>query len=42
MSTNVGLWEALGARVVGIETVDKMTDRQLAVKVRQYFQDTIR
>jgi len=29
--------EALGGRVVGIETVDKMTDRQVAARVRQYF-----
>ncbi len=29
--------EALGGRVVGIETVDKMTDRQIAAKVRQHF-----
>ena len=29
--------EALGGRVVGIETVDKMTDRQIAARVRQYF-----
>ena len=27
----------LDSRVVGIETVDKMTDRQIAAKVRQYF-----
>jgi hypothetical protein len=29
--------EALGGRVVGIETVDKMTDRQIAAKIRQHF-----
>jgi stalled ribosome rescue protein Dom34 len=29
--------EALGGRVVGIETVDKMTDRQIAARVRQQF-----
>jgi len=29
--------EALGGRVVGIETVDKMTDRQIAAKVRKHF-----
>lgn len=29
--------EGLGGRVVGIETVDKMTDRQIAAKVRQCF-----
>ncbi len=28
----------LGERIVGIETVDKMTDRQIAQKVRKYFQ----
>jgi len=27
----------LGGRIVGIKTVDKMTDRQIAAKVRQYF-----
>jgi hypothetical protein len=27
----------LGGRIVGMETVDKMTDRQIAVKVRRYF-----
>ena len=29
--------EGLSGRVVGIETVDKMTDRQIAAKVRQHF-----
>ena len=29
--------KGLGGRVVGIETVDKMTERQIAAKVRQYF-----
>jgi hypothetical protein len=29
--------EELGGRIVGIETVDKMTDRQIAAKVRQHF-----
>jgi hypothetical protein len=29
--------EALGGRVVGIETVDKMTDRQIAARVREHF-----
>jgi hypothetical protein len=28
----------LGRRIIGIETVDKMTDRQIAAKVRKYFQ----
>ena len=27
----------LGGRIVGVETSDKMTDRQVAAKVRQYF-----
>jgi hypothetical protein len=27
----------LGGRIIGIETVDKMTDRQIAAKVRKYF-----
>jgi hypothetical protein len=27
----------LGGRVVAVETVDKMTDRQIAAKVRQHF-----
>ena len=27
----------LGGRIVGVETVDKMTDRQIAAKVRQHF-----
>jgi len=27
----------LGGRIVGIETVDKMTDRQIAAKVREQF-----
>ena len=27
----------LGGRIVAVETVDKMTDRQIAAKVRQYF-----
>ncbi len=27
----------IGGRIVGIETVDKMTDRQIAAKVRQRF-----
>jgi hypothetical protein len=29
--------EELGGRIVGIETTDKMTDPQIAAKVRQYF-----
>ena len=29
----------LGGRIVGIETVDKMTDRQIAATVREYFPD---
>ncbi len=27
----------LGGRIVGVETIDKMSDRQVAAKVRQYF-----
>ncbi len=30
--------KGLGGRIVGIETVDKMTDRQIAAKVRQHYQ----
>ncbi len=30
--------EDLGGRIVSIETVDKMTDRQIAAKVRQHYQ----
>jgi len=29
--------EKLNGRIVGVETVDKMTDRQIAAKVRQRF-----
>jgi hypothetical protein len=29
--------DKLGGRIVGIETVDKMSDHQIAIKVRQYF-----
>lgn len=29
--------DGLGARIVGIETVDKMSDRQVAAKVREHF-----
>jgi hypothetical protein len=29
--------DRLGGRIAGVETVDKMTDRQIAAKVRQYF-----
>jgi stalled ribosome rescue protein Dom34 len=29
--------QALGERIVGIETTDKMTDGQIAAKVRQHF-----
>jgi stalled ribosome rescue protein Dom34 len=28
---------ALGERIAGVETVDQMTDRQIAAKVRDYF-----
>ena len=30
--------DRLGARIVGIETVDRMTDRQIAAKVHAYFE----
>jgi hypothetical protein len=30
--------KGLGGRIAGIETNDKMTDRQIAAKVRQHFQ----
>ncbi len=30
----------LGGRVAAIETTDKMTDRQIAAKVREYFSDS--
>jgi hypothetical protein len=30
----------LNGRIVGMETVDKMTDHQIAARVRQHFQDT--
>ncbi len=30
--------KGLGKHIVGIETVDKMTDRQIAAKVRQHFE----
>jgi hypothetical protein len=29
--------ESLSGRVVGVETVDKMTDRQIAARVREHF-----
>ena len=29
--------KGLSGRIVGVETVDKMTDRQIAAKVRQHF-----
>jgi hypothetical protein len=32
----------LGGRIVGIETADKMTDRQIAAKVRQHFPSSAR
>ena len=31
--------ENLAGRIVGIETVDKMTDRQIAARVRQHFHE---
>jgi len=32
----------LGRRIVGVETADKMTDRQIAAKVRKHFKKSIR
>ena len=29
--------QQLGGRIVGVETLDKMTDRQVAAKVREHF-----
>jgi hypothetical protein len=29
--------DGLGGRIAGVETVDKLTDRQIAAKVRQHF-----
>jgi len=31
--------KGLGGRIVGVETADKMTERQIAAKVRAYFQE---
>jgi len=31
--------DRLGGRIVGVETADNMTDRQVAAKVRQHFAD---
>lgn len=31
--------EKLGNRIVAVETTDRMTDRQIAAKVREYFQE---
>jgi hypothetical protein len=31
--------DKLDKRIVGIETIDRMTDRQIAAKVRQYFKE---
>lgn len=30
--------KGFGGRVVGVETVDKLTDRQIAARIRQHFQ----
>ena len=30
--------KGLGGRIVGVETVDKMTDHQIAAKVRQHYE----
>ncbi len=32
-------WIGLSGRIVGVETVDRMTDRQIAAKVRKYYAD---
>jgi hypothetical protein len=32
--------DKLGGRIAAVETVDKMTDRQIAAKVRNYFKDS--
>ena len=29
--------DKLGGQIIAVETVDKMTDRQIAAKVREYF-----
>ena len=31
--------KGLGGRIVGVETADKMTDHQIAAKVRQHYQE---
>lgn len=31
--------KGLGQRIIGVETVDKMTDPQIAAKVRKYYQN---
>ena len=31
--------KGLGGRIVGVETVDKMTDHQITAKVRQHYQE---
>ncbi len=31
--------KGLGGSIVGVETTDKMTDRQIAAKVRKYFRE---
>jgi hypothetical protein len=31
--------KGLGGRIVGVETTDKMTDRQIAAKVRKHFRE---
>lgn len=31
--------DGLGERIAAVETADKMTDRQIAARVRQYFED---
>ena len=31
--------KGLGGRIVGVETVDKMTDKQIVARVRQHYQE---
>jgi len=38
LQTRLGA-ESPGAHIVGVETVDKMTDHQIAAKIRQHFPD---
>ena len=31
--------DKLGGRIIGMETIDKMTNRQISAKIRQYFKE---